>query len=72
MSGQITYKGQIPQINIIIIKIWLDKSTPVKYVINNNNWQSRKYHTIRRVLKSNSNNIHNQYMEQHMAQIMIS
>jgi len=36
MSGQIIYQGQIPQINIIIIRIWHDKSTQVKYAININ------------------------------------
>jgi hypothetical protein len=37
MSDQIIYKRQISQINIIIIRIWQDTSTQVKYVININN-----------------------------------
>ena len=36
MSGQIIYKGLITQINIIIIRIWHNKSTQVKYAININ------------------------------------
>jgi hypothetical protein len=37
MSDKIINKRQISQINIIIIRIWQDTPTQVKYVININN-----------------------------------